>query len=223
MEIRYLLRSQANQVFEAISLAEWNPVDFQWQAIPGPASSHTVSRITHLSSDYYFIFDNAKGGFYSKWSPGEQTLVQTQSCGTWLTQLQVFKSWLNYLRRETESPDLWSAISKEAQVLESAANADTSNAVFTSEEKTYIVQGINEIKQFLLTGHKVDPELVEARLNYLIESSERVGRKDWINLLISVLVGIVISAALPPETTRELFRFAGTVLRRIIDMPLLLT
>src|SRR2546426_109761 len=43
----------------------------------------------------------------------------------------------------------------------------------------------------------------------IISSSERVGRKDWINLLISVLVGIVISAALPPEATRELFRFVG--------------
>lgn len=125
------------------------------------------------------------------------------------------------MRREAESPDLWGSISKEAQILESAASSDTSNASFTAEEKTYVVQGINEIKQYLLTAHKLDPELVESRLNYLVESSERVGRKDWINLLISVLIGIVINAALPPEATRELFRFVGTVLRQIIDTPLL--
>jgi hypothetical protein len=71
--------------------------------------------------------------------------------------------------------------------------------------------------------HSVDPALLESRLNYLVEASERVGRKDWINLLISVLVGIVISAALPPETTRELFHLAGIVLRQIINMPLLLS
>jgi len=125
------------------------------------------------------------------------------------------------VRREAESPDLWGSISKEAQILESAASSDTSNASFTAEEKTYVVQGINEIKQYLSTAHKLDPELVESRLNYLVESSERVGRKDWINLLISVLIGIVINAALPPEATRELFRFVGTVLRQIIDTPLL--
>jgi len=118
---------------------------------------------------------------------------------------------------------LWGAISSGAQVLESAASSDTSNAPFTDEEKAHIVQGINEIKQYLLTAHKLDPEFVESRLNYLVESSERVGKKDWINLLISVLVGIVISAALPPEAIRELFRFVGTVLRQIINMPLLLT
>jgi hypothetical protein len=67
-----------------------------------------------------------------------------------------------------------------------------------------------------LTAHKLDPELVESRLNYL-------GRKDWINLLISVLIGIVITSALPPEATRELFRFVGTVLRQIISTPLLLS
>jgi hypothetical protein len=44
------------------------------------------------------------------------------------------------------------AISKEAQLLESAASDDTSNIPFTSEEKAYIVQGVNEIKQYLLTA-----------------------------------------------------------------------
>jgi hypothetical protein len=108
-------------------------------------------------------------------------------------------------------------------VLESAATSDSSNTAFTANEKKYILSGLNEIKQYLLTAHKLDPELVESRLNYLAESSERVGRKDWLNLLISVLVGIVINAALPPEATRELFRMAGTVLRQILTSPLLLT
>jgi hypothetical protein len=168
------------------------------------------------------VFDNVIE-FVSKWVPGEQTGVDSNYSDRWENQLGWFRDWLTYLKRETESPNLWEEISKEAQVLESAASSDTSNAPFTIEEKAHIVQGINEIKQYLLTAHKLDPELVESRLNYLVESSERVGRKDWLNLLISVLIGIVINAALPPEATRELFRFVGTVLRQIINMPLLLT
>ncbi|PYS35190.1 MAG: hypothetical protein DMF75_04395 [Acidobacteria bacterium] len=222
MEIKNLLKSQGNQVFEAIRRNEWEPSEFEWQETQGPGSGTQVFQLVHKASGFYFVFDNVGGNFYSKWSPAEQTLEQIQGLANWPTQLVHFNNWLLYLRRETESPDLWRAISKEAQVLESAASADTSNAPFTAEEKAYIVQGINEIKQYLLTAHKLDPELVESRLKYLIESSERVGRKDWINLLISVLVGIVISAALPPEATRELFRFVGTVLRQIINQPLLL-
>jgi len=180
-----------------------------------------VSRLVHTPSGSFFNFDNVRD-FYSKWSPADEKLTEHTGHSSWASQLVLVRKWLTYMKRETESPDLWGAISKGAQVLESAASSDTSNAPFMTEEKEYIVQGVNEIKQYLLTAHKLDPELVESRLNYLIESSERVGRKDWINLLVSVLVGIVISAALPPETTRELFRFVGTVLTQIINQPLLL-
>lgn len=173
-------------------------------------------------SDFYFEFDNASTNSSSQWSPGQQKVVEWVTTGSWGEQLILVQRWLTYLKREIESPDLGGAISKEAQILESAASADKSNVPFSAEEKAYIVQGINEIKQYLLTAHKLDPELVESRLNYLVESSERVGRKDWINLLNSVLVGIVISAALPPEATQELFRFVGTVLKQIINQPLLL-
>ncbi|HMH44820.1 MAG TPA: hypothetical protein VK557_15120 [Pyrinomonadaceae bacterium] len=223
MEIKHLLKSQANEVFEMITALGLEPSDFEWQTVKGYVTTYQVSELVHRSSGYYFMFDNAGDRFFSKWSPGKETLSQTLEAGSWLAQCKLVAAWLSYLKRETHSPDLWEQISTEARVLESAASSDSTNDSFTADEKAYIVQGIQEIKQFLLTAHKVDPELVEARLNYLIESSERVGRKDWINLLISVLVGIVINAALPPETTRELFRFVGTVLRQIINMPLLLT
>ncbi len=181
-----------------------------------------MSQLVFKGSAYYFQFDNVEH-FRSYFSPGPQKLHEDELHVVWSDQLELFHRWLSYLKRETEAPDLWGAISEGAQVLESAASSDTSNALFGAEEKAYIVQGITEIKRYLLTAHKLDPELVESRLNYLVESSERVGRKDWLNLLISVLVSIVISAALPPEATRELFRFVATVLRQIINMPLLLT
>ncbi|HBB94217.1 MAG TPA: hypothetical protein DC054_02395 [Blastocatellia bacterium] len=221
MNVRHLLRSQTNELFELVQQNGFQPSEFEWQETVGMGSKKLVSQLVHKTSGFYFCFDNYSG-FSSFWSPSYEVLHGAANTKRWKTQTDQFSIWLSYLKRETESPDLWKTISQEAQVLESAADADTSNAAFNSTERAYIVQGINEIKQFLLTAHKVDPELVEARLNYLIESSERVGRKDWINLLVSVLVGIVISAALPPETTRELFRFAGTVLRQIINQPLLL-
>ncbi len=221
MEIRNLLRSQANKIFQAINNAGFEPSDFEWQDAQSLYSGREVSRLVHKPSGYSFSFDNSDE-FRSEWSPADQTEWDVGNDYSWTSQLDWFVHWLTYLRRETESPDLWGAISSGSQVFESAASSDTSNAPFAAEEMAYIVQGINEIKQYLLTTHKLDPELVESRLKYLVESSERVGRKDWINLLISVLVGIVISAALPPEATRELFRFVGTVLRQIINQPLLL-
>jgi hypothetical protein len=223
-QIRYLLKSQANQVLQELTNAGWNPSDFKWEDTNSlnHRQKNPVSKLVHHSSGYYFLFDNIANGFISAWSPAKEILKQTANSSSWAGQIKHFKEWLGYLRREVESPDLWSAISKETELLD-ATSTDEANTPFSSEEKAYVLSGINEIKQYLLTAHRLDPELVEARLNYLAESSNRVGRKDWINLLLSVLVGIVMQASLPPEATRELFRFVGVVLRQILSHnPLLL-
>lgn len=224
MQIRNLLKSQANQLLEELKNNGWNPSEFKWEDVISPTFSkpHIVSQLIHSSSGYYFTFDDIGGRFFSEWSPAMELQKQRMESGGWNAQFNHFKVWLGYLRREVESPNLWLAISQETEILE-AASSDESNTQFTAEEKAYILSGINETKQYLLTAHKLDPELFEARLSYLAEASNRVGRKDWINLLLSVLVGIVMQAALPPESTREMFRFVGTVLRQILRHPLLLT
>ena len=223
MQIRNLLMSQANQLIGELKNSGWNPSDFKWEDVVSPTftGSNLVSQLTHSPSGYYFIFDNIGDRFFSMWSPAIELHKQRVESGSWNAQFNHFKEWLGYLRREVDSPDLWSAISQESELIE-ATTSDESNTPFTAEEKAYILSGIKEIKQYLLTAHRLDPELVETRLNYLAEASNRVGRKDWINLLLSVLVGIVMQAALPPESTRELFRFVGTVLRQILRHPLLL-
>lgn len=97
------------------------------------------------------------------------------------------------------------------------------NTPFTADEKTYVISGLNEIKEHLLTAHKLDPELVEGHIKYLVESSDRLGRKDWKNLLLATIVSVVMSGALPSESVREVFMFIGTVLREILKTQLLLT
>src|SRR5437588_12703650 len=125
MEIRHLLQSQANQVLEAIrNEAGLEPTDFDWQDTEGPMSNMRVSRLVHKPSGYYFVFDNFSG-FHSKWAPGWQTRVDSEYSDEWEYQLTLFKSWLDYLKRKTNSPDLWGAISTGAQIMESSTSSDT--------------------------------------------------------------------------------------------------
>lgn len=223
MDKKTLLPSQKDEIFRLILEHEFEPSDFAWDECDGRYSKAIVSRITHKPTNYYFTFDVSKGrNRVSEFSPGEETHVEIEDAPSWAVQADLFTHWLDYLKREIEAPDYWSSISQEARVLEAATSTDTVNTPFTAQEKVYIISGLSEIRQFLLSSHKLDPELIEARLNYLVEASERVGRKDWINLLISVLVGIVVSAALPPETTRELFRVVGIVLREILSKQIFL-
>jgi len=223
MEIKYLLKSQSNLLFEIIKSNGYQPSEFEWEKVTGPYSGQEVSVLVHKASGFFFVFDNWGGNFFSQWAPAYQILSESEDFGSWHDQSLRFQQWLSYLKRETDSPDFWSAIADEGRIIESAASSETSNAPFNADEKTYIVNGLNEIKEYLLTAHKLDPELVESRLKYLVESSDRLGRKDWLNLLLSILVSIVINAALTPDATRELFRFVGTALRLILNGPLLLT
>lgn len=104
MEIENLLRSQANQMFEAIRDAGWEPSEFEWQDTAGHYSGNQVSALVHKSSGYYFTFDNVVD-FRSRWSPGLQTLEDDGASGEWSAQIIMFGNWLTYLRREIDSPD----------------------------------------------------------------------------------------------------------------------
>jgi hypothetical protein len=228
MEKRTLLPSQMNEIFSLVQQIELNHSDFEWrERVSSQSSNITISDLVHKSTGFYFLFDyHPTHRHYSQCSPGEDTAIQQQISRSWETQKTFAKTWLHWLKREIESPDLWGSIARGAEIAEAAASNDTENISFNENEKQYIATGINEIKEYLLKAHDLSERnatLVAQRLDYLIEASNRVGRKDWINLLLSVLVGIVISAALPPDSARELFSFAGQVLHQILHSPLLLS
>ncbi len=220
MEIRHLLKSQAAEVFNILKSKDLEPSDFKWEDVTTGLSASKVSRLVHKSG-YYFTFANAESNFNSIYSPGHETLADSSASGTWTSQLEIFKNWVSYLKREIETPDVWGAISSGANLVDTASS-ETSNEPFTSEQKRYVAIGLDEIKQYLLTAHKLDPELVEGQINYLRESSERMGRKDWINVLISVLVGFILNATVTPDSARDIFRFVGTVLKDILQHQLFL-
>jgi hypothetical protein len=215
MENRTLLQSQKNDVFSLISDSDLDPKDFEWTKIAGGYTSQVaeVSRLIHKPSNFFFTFDYLPtAAHFARYSPGKETPTEDKQAGTWHKQQEILCKWLNYLKREIESPDLWEAIAQESALLDEAS-ASSSNEQFSDEEKSYIINGLNEIKQYLLIAHNLDPELVESKINYLVEASGRLGHKDWIIILVGTLISIVSAAYLPPETTRDIFRFVGTVLR----------
>jgi hypothetical protein len=77
---------------------------------------------------------------------------------------------------------------------------------------------LDEIKGYLLEGQQFAAEQcasIEREFAYLRESSERLGRKDWLNNLLGGLVGLAIGLALDPEKARGLLRLAGAVFQSL--------
>jgi len=46
------------------------------------------------------------------------------------------------------------------------------------------------------------------KIDYLVDATGRLGRKDWLNTLIGVIFSFVLAAALAPDSARTIFLHA---------------
>jgi hypothetical protein len=134
----------------------------------------------------------------------------------WGRRAELTSRWLEELRREVEAPDLWATIGQEKVLPTAALSARLDNRPFAPDEQLVIDAKLDQIKAFLLNGQQfatAQAESVEQEFAYLKESSKRMGRKDWLNILLGGLFGLAVTLALDPEKARSVMRLAGTMLQ----------
>lgn len=222
-----ILLSQKNQVLEDIQGFDLPPEDFEWELAQSNYEGMLVilvSRLVQKSTGYYFQFDFLRQDVHAcTFSPGQSTITETNVTGVWESQIQYFHYWLGYLKREVEAPDLWKAIAAE-KVLSEVSSEQYENDLFSKDEKHRIEVSLNEIKQYLISSRSFSTEqrkYLDARFSYLEDATTRLGRKDWIIIVVGTLTNTIFSLALTPSIARELFRLAGTLLGWVIKIPLL--
>jgi hypothetical protein len=222
-----LLQSQTNDVFIAVKAFGFDPSTFAWELRKSASGSGAViSALIHKPSDYWFRFDMGDEGHLCQFSPGDDTIEESNYPGNWRMQLDYVHNWLSYLKRETQSPDLWAMLS-EGNTLSAAASLEVSgeNTPFTASERTRIEASLGEIRSLLIASESVTTEKlaeIDAKLEYLEHASERLGRKDWLNVAFSVVTNIILTAAASPENARNILHVAGTVLSWVLGgTPLL--
>jgi hypothetical protein len=216
-----LMTSQRNEVFAAIQQAGLDPATFKWARVRSAILADLrVPRLVHVPSSSAYQFDLKNGKHWCRFSPGRETLTQSEYPGDWRQQIACVIQWLGYLKRETESPDLWAMISGEAAlVLGAGAPGGADNAPFLPSESQRISASLGAIRDYLVaTQHVSGARLAfaEERLRYLEEASTRIGRKDWINLAYGALINIVVGAALSPDAAKDLLRLAGSALAWVL-------
>lgn len=208
-------KTHANAVFEAIRRLELDPQDFEWQVVPSPGSraEQEVSKLTHIPTTFYFIFDYVNEQHYCHRSPAPGVVRDSQYPGDWPGQFRCVQEWLDELAKEYRAPDLWEAVGAERQIAEAAARTDE-NEPFDEETKERIRSFVRELDGYIRTTHELDAtqsDFLERRLLYLEEAADRQGRQDWLHTLVGVLFTIVMGI-LGPETAGDLFRTAAQLL-----------
>ena len=216
-----LKRSEKNAVLNFVTEGGLDPLAFQWsekkrwETFGLEGVQVMVSILTHGSTGYYIVF----GAASVEYSPGHQKKVEWhEHYNEWASKGETCRLWIKVLRKELDAPDLWASIGQEKALSTAASSAHLDNRPFTAAEQTLIAAKLDEIKGYILEEQQLTAdqgETVERELAYLWESSERLGRKDWLNVLLGALVSLAIGLALDSEKARGLLRLAGAVFQSL--------
>jgi hypothetical protein len=136
------------------------------------------------------------------------------------------KKYLDYLAEEEEDrmlPDLWGELRLPPS--SSSSLLRLQNTPFSKEEQARISESLHEYleevkKRETLTTEQLN--LLQEQVEDLVESSKRLGRKDWLQAAVGALIGVTLSAGLTSPVAVEVIRLAGEALQWLARTPLLL-
>jgi hypothetical protein len=203
-----LRKWQRNKVFKAVRHAELSPEEFEWKV------GTRESTLQHLPSGAYFVFGGDAGKYVSRYLAGDGLVEERTELSEYGLMQQV-RFWLSALKLDIDTPDLWAQLQGSAELLGSVSDESIENTPFTAAEQEEIVEQLKELKDhvsrtYSLSGLQV--RLLEEKLDNLAAAAGRVGRKDWLLMAAGVMLGYVLTAALPPEAAREIL---GTLITSI--------
>ena len=112
-----------------------------------------------------------------------------------------------YVEEQNEI-DMWQEINNGNKTLNIETIDFGDKNQFSFDEKSQITLALNDLK--LLIENKFDLNekemgIVNGRLNYLMESKERLNKFDWKSLLINTIINIAIALSFDTQKGQELF------------------
>jgi hypothetical protein len=202
-EERLVKRSSRDYIWKRIEEAQLDPKDFRWSAV---SSGHregwlNVSCLTHLPTGSYMTFDyTLEDDFSVGASPGAMGRhVSWYEFQEWGDVLLKIRSWLERVKIEDDSPDYWKVLEQQTEFQEAAARS-SEEAQLTPSERIEILQKVDQVAAILTAmQHTADDrhQSVMDQIEYVRRASERLGRKDLLNIAAGVVGNIGTALAIP--------------------------
>jgi hypothetical protein len=213
-----LQKWQRNILFEAIQAVGLNPRDFDL------TDSGAEIQIKHKWSKSIFIIGGRPGHYVGRYVVGDGP-DWPYDAYSWQASTTRVSTWLQEVKRDLETPDLWAELRREVHLLGVGSNEVTDNTLFTQDEQKQIEERLRGLAKHVSDASSLSEaqkQILDEKIDYLVDSSRRLGRKDWLNIFIGVILGYLLSTALSPDVARGIF---STCLRAIgllyPELPLL--
>lgn len=227
-----LRRSRQSEVLKLVNQVKLNPQDFRWDYVESPVyrqyggEKPGVSAFIHNPTGSYFIFDTATSqelrvarftetaegelNISCELKPGQHREVETTTVEGWEGQRALAHVWLDIVKKEHDTPDVWAAIQQERSVIQ--ATADVENTPFTEEEAFQVQGQLAELKEYIVANVS-DPtsdqlDRIETNLDYLSNAVGRLGRRDWLETFKGILLTIMFTVPEVQTAAQDIFHFA---------------
>lgn len=229
-----LLQSQQNELFSLWQNRGLILDDFE---ISDPNPSIQTARVRHKSErKYYFKFERTEprlrttswGGpgpsYRVEYSPGNHTVVDrfTIQADWGLLIDQYANNWLKNLIRELKEPNLWEEYLKSKIHIATIEEGD--NSKYSEPEIAKITSQIDKLRTRIETLEHTQEQLdlANAKLDYLCDRIQHLGKMDWRNVTVTVLVAIYQMFAQNPEMARQIAQFYTELFPFLMHLPKML-
>jgi signal transduction histidine kinase len=95
---------------------------------------------------------------------------------------------------------LWAELRREVHLLGQGSNELPENTLFTQDEQKQIAERLRGLARHVSDASALSDaqkQILNEKIDYLVDGSRRLGRKDWLNTFIGVILGYLLSSALP--------------------------
>ena len=189
-----------NGIFEAIRGVGLDPREFDLD------NSATAVSIKHKWSESYFMIGGGPGQYvgHGVIGDGSETPYKVY---TWDALSARVRLWAQLLKDDLDTPDLWAELQRETKLLGEGSNEITENTPFTSDEQKVLAARLRELEVSIRQACSLSESQIQAldkKIDYLIDASSRLGRKDWLNTFLGVILTFAVSVAIAPEAVRSI-------------------
>ena len=96
------------------------------------------------------------------------------------------------------------------------------NEAFTEGQVKKVSSSLDEIRKYIterFSGLEDKIDTVNETLEYLKESSQRVGRKDWINICLGQVIQMATAVGLSGAQAKGLWQFFVNTVSGVLSLP----
>ena len=198
--VSWLQKWQTNGIFETIRSVGLDPREFDLE------NSKVDARIKHkLSESYFFVGGDA--GHYVGRSVVRDGVDRQFEEFSWQPLIARVRRWFEEVKRDLATPDLWAELQRETELLRGHSDDSTENTLFTPSEQSEIASRLQELRDRTKHAYSLSVaqmQILDTKIDYLTHAADRLGRIDWRNAFVGVILGYLLVLALPPESAHDI-------------------